>query len=98
MATITARNGVNVDQLVATIGAIQQDPNVAAFTFKASSTWRSGANNTGEIKDFVHAGQPALRPEAFRLTGDEPAVLLGSNQGPNAVELIEEGLICFNVS
>ena len=98
MATITARNGVNVDQLVATIGAIQQDPNVGAFTYKASSTWRSGAHSTGEIKDFVHAGQPALRPEAFRLTGDEPAVLLGSNEGPNAVELLLQALgFCYAV-
>ncbi len=98
MATITARNGVNVDQLVATIGAIQQDPNVGAFTFKASSTWRSGAHNIGEIKDFVHAGQPAVRPEAFRLTGDEPAVLLGSNEGPNAVELLLQALgFCYAV-
>ena len=98
MATITARNGVNVDQLMATIGAVQQDPNVAAFTFKASSTWRSGARNDGEIKDFVHAGQPAVRPEAFRLKGDEPAVLLGSNEGPNAVELLLQALgFCYAV-
>ncbi len=39
MATITARNGVNVDQLVGTIGAIQADSAIGAFTFKASSTW-----------------------------------------------------------
>lgn len=98
MATITARNGVNVDQLVATIGAIQQDPNVGAFTFKASSTWRAGARNEGEIMDFVHAGQPVARPEAFRLTGDEPAVLLGSNEGPNAVELLLQALgFCYAV-
>ena len=98
MATITARNGVNVDQLVATIGAIQQDQNVGAFTFKATSTWRSGAHNTGEIKDFIHAGRPALRPEPFRLTGDEPTVLLGSNQGPNAVELLLQALgFCYAV-
>ena len=98
MVTVTARNGVNVDQLIATIGAVQQDPNVGAMTFKASSTWRSGANNVGEIKDFIHAGQPALRPEAFRLTGDEPAVLLGSNEGPNAVELLLQALgFCYAV-
>jgi hypothetical protein len=98
MATITARNGVNVDQLMATIGAVQQDPNVAAFTFKASSTWRSGARNDGEIKDFVHAGQPAVRPEAFHLAGDEPPVLLGSNEGPNAVELLLQALgFCYAV-
>jgi len=98
VATVTARNGVNVDQLIATIGAVQQDSNVGAMTFKASSTWRSGAHNVGEIKDFIHAGQPALRPEAFRLTGDEPAVLLGSNEGPNAVELLLQALgFCYAV-
>ena len=98
MATVTARNGVNVDQLMATIGAVQQDPNVAAFTFKAASTWRSGARNEGEIKDFVHAGQPAVRPEAFRLVGDEPPVLRGSNEGPNAVELLLQALgFCYAV-
>ena len=98
MATITARNGVNVEQLIATIGAIQQDPNVGAFTFKASSTWRSGARNDGEIKDFGHAGQAAARAEAFRLIGDEPPVLLGSNEGPNAVELLLQALgFCYAV-
>jgi len=98
MATITARNGVNVEQLMATIGAVQQDPSVGAFTFKASSTWRSGARNDGEIKDFVHAGQPAVRPEAFRLIGDEPGVLLGSDEGPNAVELLLQALgFCYAV-
>jgi len=98
MATITARNGVNVDQLMATIGAVQQDPNVGALTFKASSTWRSGARNDGEIKDFVHAGQPVVRPEAFRLIGDEPPILLGSDEGPNAVELLLQALgFCYAV-
>jgi uncharacterized OsmC-like protein len=98
MATITARNGVNVEQLIATIGAVKQDPNVGAFTFKASSTWRSGARSDGAIKDFVHAGQPAVRSEAFHLIGDEPPVLLGSNEGPNAVELLLQALgFCYAV-
>jgi uncharacterized OsmC-like protein len=39
-----------------------------------------------------------MRPEAFALTGDEPPVLLGSNQGPNAVELILQALaFCYGV-
>lgn len=98
MATITARNGVNVDQLVATIGAIQADPGVGAMTFKAGSTWRSGAYNVGHIKDFVHAGQSVERPEAFQIAGDEPPVLLGSNQGANAVELLLQALgFCYAV-
>ena len=98
MATITARNGVNVDQLVATIGAIQADANVASFTFKATSTWESGGRSRGQIGDFVHAGATSQRGAQFELVGDEPPVLLGSNAGPNAVELLLQALaFCYGV-
>ncbi len=98
MATITVRNGVNVDQLVATIGAIQADPAAAALTFKAKSTWEGGARSRGEIRDFVHAGSTSDRGTTFQLVGDEPPVLLGSNAGPNAVELLLQALaFCYGV-
>jgi uncharacterized OsmC-like protein len=99
MATITARNGVAVDRLVATIGAVQQDPKIATFTFRAASTWESGGRNKGMIQGFSHAGGPTReRPEPFILTGDEPPVLLGTNAGPNAVELVLQALaFCYAV-
>ena len=65
MATVTSRNGVDVDRLVATIGAVQTDPNVAKFTFRARSSWESGGRTKGEIREFEHAGQPTTeRPHA----------------------------------
>ncbi len=98
MATITVRNGVNVDQLVATIGAIQSDAKIAAFTFKAKSAWEHGARSLGEIGDFVHAGSTSERGTTFQCVGDEPPVLLGSNAGPNAVELLLQALaFCYGV-
>jgi len=98
MATITVRNGVNVDQLVATIGAIQSDTKVAAFTFKATSTWEDGARSRGGVGDFIHAGATTERGATFHLIGDEPPVLLGSNAGPNAVELLLQALaFCYGV-
>ena len=98
MATITARNGVNVDQLVATIGAISADPKIASFTFKAASTWESGGRSRGEIGNFVHAGATSDRGTTFQLVGDEPPVLLGGNAGPNAVELLLQALaFCYGV-
>lgn len=99
MATMTARNGVDVERLVATIGAVQSDPKIASFTFKAASTWQTGGRSEGEIGAFVHAGQPtADRAEPFRLIGDEPPVLLGTNAGPNAVELVLQALaFCYGV-
>jgi uncharacterized OsmC-like protein len=99
MATITTRNGVDVDRLVATIDAVQGDPSIASFTFRARSSWETGGRNKGEIREFEHAGATTTeRPAAFELIGDEPPVLLGSNAGPNAVELVLQALaFCYAV-
>jgi uncharacterized OsmC-like protein len=99
MATMTNRNGVDVDRLVATVGAVQADPNVAKFTFRARSSWESGGRNKGDIREFEHGGATsAERPQAFELIGDEPSVLLGTNAGPNAVELVLQALaFCYAV-
>ena len=100
MATVTLRNGINVDQLVQTIGAIQQDPGLAKMTFRASTHWKGGTHSEAEIGSFVHAGKEdaSRKPGQFVLTGDEPPVLLGQNLGPNAVEYCLAALgFCYAV-
>jgi uncharacterized OsmC-like protein len=99
MATATVTNGIDVGQLVNTIEAIQDDPALGSFTFKARSTWKDGTYNVGEISTFQHAGsEDDSRTEPFRLEGDEPPVLLGNNRGPNAVELLLQALgFCYAV-
>ena len=100
MATVTVRNGINVDQLVGTIGAIQKDPGLAGMTFKATTTWKEGTNSVTEIGPFVHAGKQddSRHTGQFKLQGDEPPVLLGRNLGPNAVELCLAALgFCYAV-
>jgi uncharacterized OsmC-like protein len=98
MATVTVRNGIDVDQLVATIGAIEEQPSISTFTFKATTAWKDGTLNHAEIGDFIHNGEGVERPEPFRLTGDEPPALLGANRGPNAVELVLAALgFCYGV-
>lgn len=99
MATATIRNGADVDRLVATVGAVKSDPNAARFTFRARSTWQTGGRNQGEIREFEQAGVTSTdRPVAFQLTGDEPPTLLGSNAGPNTVELVLQALaFCYAV-
>jgi uncharacterized OsmC-like protein len=100
MATATIRNGINVDQLVSTIGAIQQDPTLAAMTFQATTRWLEGTRSKTEIGPFTHAGKQdeSRTPAQFVLEGDEPPVLLGGNAGPNAVELCLAALgFCYTV-
>ena len=98
MATVTVRNGIDVDQLVATIGAIQAQASISTFTFKATTAWKDGTLNHAEIGDFTHNGERVERPQPFSLIGDEPPVLLGANRGPNAVELVLAALgFCYGV-
>lgn len=97
--TITIRNGIDVGALTDTIGAIKDDPRAGAFTFRARSRWEDGTHNIGEISTFTHAGsEDQSRTTPFVMHGDEPPVLLGTNEGPNAVELLLQGLaFCYAV-
>jgi uncharacterized OsmC-like protein len=98
MSTTTMRNGVDVDRLVTTIGAIAEDPNVGRFTFKARTTWEDGGSSRAEIHGYDHMGQSSSHSVVHSLTGDEPDVLLGKDAGPNAVELALAALgSCYSV-
>jgi uncharacterized OsmC-like protein len=99
MATVTVRNGIDVQALLETIAAIKTKQELAHFTFRASTAWRDGTHSTGRIGSFLHAGaEDESRTAGFTLHGDEPPVLLGRNQGPNAVELLLASLgFCYSV-
>lgn len=98
MATVTIKNGVDVDQLVQTIDAIKGDASIARFTFKARTTWEQGATSRSEISSFTHAGHEVEHAKTHELTGSEPAVLLGADDGANAVELVLAALgFCYAV-
>lgn len=63
--TTTIRNGIDVEALLATIAAVEGDPAVGEFTFKASSRWEEGTYNVGRIGGFVHAGQEDTSRDRF---------------------------------
>lgn len=98
-ASATIVNGVNVDQLVGTIKAIQDNPSLARFQFRAETDWVEGGHSRTTIQGFYGAGQAdASRAKPFVLEGDEPPVLLGGNAGPNAVEAVLHALAsCLSV-
>ena len=94
------QNGINVDQLVGTVEAIKGTPELAKFKFRSTARWDGGAREKTSIKSFYGAGQEDVsRKETFILEGDEPAVLLGTNTAPNAVEAVLHALSsCMTVS
>jgi len=89
----TMMNGLDVDAAMATIQAIQADPEIAQFRFRARNRWISGGENRSTIKDFYGAKvEDTSRNEAFEFTNGEPPVLLGNNEGANPVEFLLHAL------
>jgi uncharacterized OsmC-like protein len=92
-------NGVDVEQLIGTINAVKDDPEIARFRFRAETEWVGGGHSQTTIQSFYGAKQEdSSRARPFVLEGDEPPVLLGGNAGPNAVEAVLHALAsCLSV-
>jgi uncharacterized OsmC-like protein len=89
MTTNTALiNGVDTEALFATIGAVRDQRDLAAFQFRATSTWISGTHSRSTIEGFSGAGGEQQHHRAFTFDVDHPAVLTGADHGPTPVELL----------
>jgi uncharacterized OsmC-like protein len=98
--TGAVRNGVNTETMFATLNLIKAQPELAQFQFRASNRWIDGAHNRSTIKGFYAAGgEDASRSEAFELDAGEPAILLGTDTGPNPAEYLLHALAaCLTTS
>lgn len=86
-------NGLNVEQMVSTVNAINETPDLATFRFRASNRWISGARNRSTIKELYGAGQEdTTRAQPFVVDADEPVALMGEDRAPNPVEYVLHAL------
>jgi uncharacterized OsmC-like protein len=86
-------NGLDTERMAATAAALQADPRLAQFEFRARNRWIAGGENQSTIKDFFAAGaEDESRDEPFVFTNGEPPVLLGRNEGANPVEFLLHAL------
>lgn len=81
-------NGVDTTTLFATIDAVKQTPELAAFQFRATNRWISGTHNQSTLHGFHGAMQEMVHERPFVLTADHPAVLVGQDRGPTPVEYL----------
>jgi uncharacterized OsmC-like protein len=72
------------------VAAVKAQPQVAAATFYATTNWKSGFQNEASIKAFSLGGarNETSRHQPFKVEGDHPAELLGTDNGPTSVELL----------
>ena len=92
-------NGVDLDTLMETVGAIQKDPELGLARFRASNTWVDGNRNQSTVTGFYGAKQEMAHAQAFEMQADEPPILAGSDQAPNPVEHLLHALAsCLTTS
>lgn len=94
------RNGVDTAQMYGTLDLLGEQPALAEFTFRARNRWIDGAHNQTTIKGFHGAGQEdGSRAQAFVIDAGEPAILLGTDTGPNPAEHLLHALAaCLTTS
>jgi uncharacterized OsmC-like protein len=100
VVTDTIRNGVDTQQMFATLDLIKQQPELAKFRFRATNRWIDGAHNRSTIQGFYAAGgEDESRTQAFELDAGEPAILLGTDTGANPAEYLLHALAaCLTTS
>ena len=86
-------NGVDTERLFQTVDLIRANTGLAGFQFRLDNEWLTGGLNRSRIRGFSGAGQDLEHTAAFELLTDEPAILLGSDQGPNAGEYLLHALV-----
>jgi uncharacterized OsmC-like protein len=98
--THTIRNGVDTEKMFATLDLIKAQPELAKFQFRASNRWIAGAHNRSTLKGFYAAGgEDTTRTAEFQLDAGEPAILLGTDTGPNPAEYLLHALAaCLTTS
>jgi uncharacterized OsmC-like protein len=99
-ASETIRNGVDTAQLFPTLDAVKAQPELGRFQFRASNTWVDGAHNQATIRNFYGAGQEdTSRTQEWVLDAGEPAILCGTDTGPNPAEYLLAALsACLTTS
>jgi len=98
--TNTIRNGVDTEQMFATLDLIKAQPELAKFQFRATNRWIDGSHNRSTIKGFYAAGgEDTTRSEGFVIDAGEPAILLGTDTGANPAEHLLHALAaCLTTS
>ena len=80
MSQTTNLNAVDLDAVVALVGAVSADPEQGQTVWKADVHWEQGFKSTATIREFAP------------IESDEPAGLGGTDSAPNPVEQVAAAL------
>lgn len=89
-------NGIDVDFLRATIGAVASDPALAQTHWSVTTHWRGGTRSDTRVESYRIGGQEVAKDFTIRV--DEPLELGGTNRHANPQEFLLAALnACMTV-
>ena len=83
MTDPSIRNGVDTATLFATLDAVREQPEAAAFKFRVSNRWISGTHSQGTVDTFFGVGEERGHNQPTVINADHPEVLVGKDNGPD---------------
>jgi len=91
-ATTIAKNGVNVEALIAAREALSKAPQAAQFKWRATNEWINGTYSHSTVEGYYGLGQEQHHKKAFTFDADHPAVFAAEDNGITPVEFVLVGL------
>ena len=92
MSESKAKNGVNVDALLAARDALSKEPAGAQFEWRASCKWVGGTHSKSAVKGFGGLGGEQNHKTEFTFDSDHPEVFASEDTGATPVEYVLVGL------
>jgi uncharacterized OsmC-like protein len=87
-----AKNGVNVEALIAAREALSKAPEAAQFKWRATNEWKNGTHSHSTVEGFYGLGQEQHHKRAFSFDADHPEVFASEDLGITPVEFVLVGL------
>jgi len=92
-AETIAKNGVNVEALIAAREALSKAPEAAQFKWRATNEWKNGTHSHSTVEGFYGLGQEQHHKRAFSFDADHPEVFAAEDLGITPVEFVLVGLV-----
>lgn len=81
-------NGLEANNISKMVEDVKRNPASAKATFYATTNWNGGFHNEAEISNFTVGGAKLKHAKIFKVEGDHPKELLGTDKGPTSVEVL----------
>ena len=88
----TIDNGVNVDALLEARGVLEDAPEAAQFTWRASSRWQHGVHSTTSIQNYFGLGEEQSHKTETIFDADHPETFAAPDNGVTPIEYVLVGL------